>query len=431
MKSKVSIFWFRRDLRLEDNVGLHHALESGFPVLPIFIFDADILDKLEDKKDKRVDYIHQALEQINSELKEHQSTLISYHGKPFDIFKSLSEEYDIQCVFCNRDYEPQAIKRDKELYDYFQAQEIPFKAYKDQVIFDKNEIVKNDGLPYTVYTPFSKKWKENLTPDHYKLVKLKFEQLFPQKFHKIKTLKEIGFEKTEMNFEIPKLDPKIIDEYDKYRDFPAMQHTTQLGIALRFGTISIRKCVAFALKHNQTWLSELIWREFFMQILYHFPKVVHHSFKEKYDAIQWRNNEKEFQSWCEGKTGYPIVDAGMRQLNETGYMHNRVRMIVASFLCKHLLIDWRWGEAYFAVKLNDYDLSANNGNWQWAAGCGCDAAPYFRVFNPTTQTEKFDKELVYIRKWVAEFDSGNYPAPIVEHKFARERVLAEYSRALK
>jgi len=431
MKSKVSIFWFRRDLRLEDNVGLHHALESGFPVLPIFIFDADILDKLEDKKDKRVDYIQQALEEINSELKEHKSTLISYHGKPFDIFKSLSEEYDIQGVFCNRDYEPQAIKRDKELYDYFQAQEIPFKAYKDQVIFDKNEIVKNDGLPYTVYTPFSKKWKENLTPDHYKLVKSKFDQLFPQKFHKIKTLKEIGFEKTEINFEVPKLDPKIIDEYDQYRDFPAMQHTTQLGSALRFGTISIRKCVAFALKHNQTWLSELIWREFFMQILYHFPKVVHHSFKEKYDAIQWRNDEKEFQSWCEGKTGYPIVDAGMRQLNETGYMHNRVRMIVASFLCKHLLIDWRWGEAYFAVKLNDYDLSANNGNWQWAAGCGCDAAPYFRVFNPTTQTEKFDKELVYIRKWVPEFDSGNYTAPIVEHKFARERVLAEYSRALK
>lgn len=431
MKSKISIFWFRRDLRLEDNVGLHHALESGFPVIPIFIFDSVILDKLEDKKDKRVDYIQQALQHINSELKENDSTLLTYHGKPFDIFKSLSEEYEIQSVFCNRDYEPQAIKRDKELYDYFQAQDIPFKAYKDQVIFDKNEIVKNDGLPYTVYTPFSKKWKENLTPDHYKSVKLNLDQLFPQKFQKIKTLQEIGFEKTEMNFEVPKLDPKIIDEYDQYRDFPAMQHTTQLGIALRFGTISIRKCVTFALKHNQTWLSELIWREFFMQILYHFPKVVHHSFKEKYDAIQWRNDEKEFQLWCNGKTGYPIVDAGMRQLNETGYMHNRVRMIVASFLCKHLLIDWRWGEAYFAVKLNDYDLSANNGNWQWAAGCGCDAAPYFRVFNPTTQTEKFDKELVYIRKWVAEFDSGNYAEPIVEHKFARERVLAEYSRALK
>lgn len=431
MKSKVSIFWFRRDLRLEDNVGLYHALESDFPVVPIFIFDADILDKLEDKKDKRLDYIQQALEQINSELKMYHSTLLTYHGKAFDIFKSLSEEYDIQGVFCNRDYEPQAIKRDKELYDYFQAREIPFKAYKDQVIFDKNEIVKNDGLPYTVYTPFSKKWKENLTPDHYKSVKLKLDQLFPQQFQTIKTLQEIGFEKTEMNFEVPKLDPKIIDAYDKYRDFPAMQQTTQLGIALRFGTISIRKCVAFAVEHNQTWLSELIWREFFMQILYHFPKVVHRSFKEKYDAIQWRNDEKEFQLWCNGKTGYPIVDAGMRQLNETGYMHNRVRMIVASFLCKHLLIDWRWGEAYFAVKLNDYDLSANNGNWQWAAGCGCDAAPYFRVFNPTTQTEKFDKEMVYIRKWVAEFDSGKYPAPIIEHKFARERVLAEYSRALK
>ncbi|MBV6880520.1 deoxyribodipyrimidine photo-lyase [Epilithonimonas ginsengisoli] len=430
MKIKVSIFWFRRDLRIKDNAGLHYALESGFPVVPIFIFDTDILENLDDKRDKRVDYIHQALENINSELRKYKSRLRTFHGKPFEISMSLSEEFDIQGVFCNRDYEPQAIQRDKELYEYFQDKNVPFKAFKDQVIFDKNEIVKKDGLPYTVYTPFSKKWRESLTPQHYKIFDLNLKNLLPSEYSDIISLEKIGFIKSDIKFIVPKLDPEIIKEYGKYRDFPALQRTTQLGIALRFGTVSIRECVAFALKHNQVWLSELIWREFFMQILYHFPKVVHHSFKEKYDAIKWRNDEKEFKIWCEGKTGYPIVDAGMRQLNETGYMHNRVRMIVASFLCKHLLIDWRWGESYFAIKLNDYDLSANNGNWQWAAGCGCDAAPYFRVFNPTTQTEKFDKDLSYIRKWVKEFDTPNYPKPMVEHKFARERVLTEYSRAL-
>lgn len=430
MKNKVSIFWFRRDLRIKDNAGLHYALESGFPVVPIFIFDTDILENLDDKGDRRVDYIHQALENINSELRKYKSRLRTFHGKPFEILMSLSEEFDIQGVFCNRDYEPQAIQRDKELYEYFQDKNVPFKAFKDQVIFDKNEIVKKDGLPYTVYTPFSKKWRESLTPQHYKIFDLNLKNLLPSEYSDITSLEKIGFIKSDIKFIVPKLDPEIINEYDKYRDFPALQRTTQLGIALRFGTVSIRECVTFALKHNQVWLSELIWREFFMQILYHFPKVVHHSFKEKYDAIKWRNDEKEFKIWCEGKTGYPIVDAGMRQLNETGYMHNRVRMIVASFLCKHLLIDWRWGESYFAIKLNDYDHSANNGNWQWAAGCGCDAAPYFRVFNPTTQTEKFDKDLSYIRKWVKEFDTPNYPKPMVEHKFARERVLTEYSRAL-
>lgn len=430
MKIKVSIFWFRRDLRLQDNIGLHHALDSNFPVLPLFIFDSEILKNLDDKNDRRVDYIHQVLENINSDLQKNNARLNTYYGKPLDIFKTLSEEYDIQNIFCNRDYEPQAIKRDKEIYEYFQGKKVPFKAYKDQVIFDKEEIIKKDGLPYTVYTPYSKKWKEELKPSHYKSADINLKNLLTQKPVKILTLKKIGFNKTNFKFEEPKLDPKIIDDYDKYRDYPAMQRTTQLGIALRFGTISIRKCVSFALKHNQTWLSELIWREFFMQILYHFPKVVHHSFKEKYEAIKWRNEESEFALWCEGKTGYPIVDAGMRQLNQTGYMHNRVRMIVASFLCKHLLIDWRWGEAYLAIKLNDYDLSANNGNWQWAAGCGCDAAPYFRVFNPTTQTEKFDKDMTYIKKWVPEFGTDDYPEPIVEHKFARERVLAEYSRAL-
>ena len=431
MKTKLSIFWFRRDLRLEDNAGLCQALAYGFPVLPIFIFDKSILDALENKKDRRLDYIHQALSKINLALKEYHSKLTSFYGNPLEIFQQLSGEYDIQVVFCNRDYEPQAIERDTEVYNFFKTQNIPFKAFKDQVIFDKNEVVKNDRTPYTIYTPYAKKWKEILTQKDYLAHQADFTHFLKQDFTQIHSLENIGFNATDIHFEAPKLDTKIIDEYDKYRDFPALQHTTQLGIALRFGNISIRQCVAFALNHNQTWLNELIWREFFMQILYHFPKVVTQSFKAKYDNIKWRNNEQEFELWCSGKTGYPIVDAGMRQLNETGFMHNRVRMITASFLCKHLLIDWRWGEAYFAQKLNDYDLSANNGNWQWAAGSGCDAAPYFRVFNPSLQTEKFDKKLEYIKKWLPEFGTNDYPKPMVDHNFARNRALKIYGEAVK
>lgn len=431
MKSKVSIFWFRRDLRLEDNVGLYHALSSGFPVLSIFIFDENILGKLEDKKDRRVDYIYQVLSKINIQLKSLKTRLNTFHGNPIEIFNRISEKYAVQAVFCNRDYEPYAIQRDIEIYEFFERNQISFRAFKDQVIFDKSDVLKNDGTPYTVYTPYSKKWKELLKEEHYKSYNPDYTHFFREEFSEIHSLNDIGFEKTDFTFETPKLDAAIIDEYDKFRDYPAMQRTTLLGIALRFGTISIRKCVAFALNHNQTWLDELIWREFFMQILYHFPKVVDQSFKSKYDNIKWRNNEQEFDRWCEGRSGYPIVDAGMRQLNQTGFMHNRVRMIAASFLCKHLLIDWRWGEAYFAKKLNDYDLSANNGNWQWASGSGCDSAPYFRVFNPTLQTEKFDENLAYIKKWLPEFETENYPKPIVEHSFARERALKAYSDAFK
>jgi|SRR5690554_329901 len=429
-KAKIVVFWFRRDLRLEDNIGLYFALQSEFPVLPVFIFDTDILERLEEKKDRRVDYIHQALNVIDAELKKCGSNLYTYIGRPLKIFENLFEKYDIQQVFCNRDYEPEALQRDADIYNFCKTKNIPFKAYKDQVIFDKNDIVKKDGKPYTVYTPYSKQWRDKLKPEHYQSVKPDYSNLLQEASANIHSLKDLGFEKTDMVYEEPYLDAGIIDTYDKLRDYPAKQGTTKLGMALRFGTISIRKCVAFALEHNQTWLSELIWREFFKQILYHFPKVVHHSFKEKYDHIQWRNNEAEFLLWCEGKTGYPLVDAGMRQLNATGYMHNRVRMITAGFLCKHLLIEWRWGEAYFAQKLNDYDLSANNGNWQWAAGTGCDAAPYFRVFNPELQTEKFDKEQDYIQKWLPELNTPAYPLPIVEHKFARERALRAYRKGL-
>lgn len=431
MRPKIAVFWFRRDLRLEDNVGLYKALASGFPVLPIFIFDKNILEQLEDKYDRRVDYIHQALFKMNKELQNFQASLRTFYGVPLDVFKTLLEEYDVQAVYCNRDYEPQAIQRDTEIYTFLQTKNSVLKAYKDQVIFDKKDVLKADGLPYTVYTPYAKKWKTQLQADLYQEFTITFTNFYTTPPIEIHTLSEIGFEKTDVTMEEPTLDVSVIGEYDKFRNFPAMQRTTKLGIALRFGTISVRRCVAFALKNNETWLNELIWREFFMQILYHFPKVTSQSFKAKYDYIKWRNDEQEFSLWCQGKTGYPLVDAGMRQLNETGYMHNRVRMLVASFLCKHLLIDWRWGEAYFAQKLNDYDLSANNGNWQWAAGSGCDAAPYFRIFNPTTQLEKFDKDLAYVKKWLPEYGTENYPEPIVEHSFARERVLKVYGDAVK
>ena len=431
MKSKISVFWFRRDLRVEDNVGLYHALQSDHPVLPIFIFETDILDKLESKHDRRVDYIHQALSAIDEQLKAYNSALKTYHGNPLEVFKSLLEEYDIQSVFCNRDYEPQAIERDASIFYYLQERNIPLKAYKDQVIFDKKDILKNDDTPYVVYTPYARKWREKLTANDYQAYQPDLKNLLQQNGSNIHTLNDIGFEKTNILYTKPELDAQIINEYDKQRDYPALQGTTRLATALRFGTISIRKCVAFALQHNQTWLGELIWREFYMQILYHFPHVVNKPFKPKYEFIEWRIDEEGFKKWCEGKTGYPIVDAGMRELNQTGFMHNRVRMITASFLCKHLLIDWSWGEAYFAKKLDDYDLSANNGNWQWVAGSGCDAAPYFRVFSPMAQTDKFDKNLKYIKKWVPELNTSKYPEPMVEHKFARERVLAAYAKALR
>lgn len=424
--NKINIFWFRRDLRLEDNAGLYHALNSGLKVLPVFILDTDILNHLEDKADKRVDYIHQALDSINKELNLHNSGLKVCHGKPLDIFKNLMDEFEIDTVFCNRDYEPQAIKRDAEVAGFLEKSGIKFSDFKDQVIFEKQDILKSDQSPYTIFTPYSKKWKENLR--EIEIYPTDFSQFALLKGNKdILTLEDIGFKKTEIKFVKPTIDTKIVNSYHQYRDFPAMDHTTHLGIALRFGTVSVRRCVTFALEHNETWLNELIWREFFMQILFHFPYAVTHCFKKKYEDIPWRNNEEEFKAWCEGKTGYPIVDAGMRELNETGFMHNRVRMITASFLTKHLLIDWRWGEAYFATKLLDYDLSANNGNWQWAAGCGCDAAPYFRIFNPEEQTKKFDKELKYIKKWLP----GSYDIkPMVEHKFARERALETYKKAL-
>ena len=433
MTDKINIFWFRRDLRLDDNCGLYHALKSEEKVIPIFIFDKEILSKLP-KDDARVSFIYQEIENINQQLKEIGSAVDVYYGNPMDIYTSLSEEYTIDTVFTNHDYEPTAIKRDLEIKDLLASKNIDFKTYKDQVIFERNEIVKKDGTPYKVYTPYSKKWLEAF---HFKGIQFYPSEDYQQNFikkenHQHLTLEEIGFTKSSIKVKSYNVSSKVIDTYEETRNFPAKDSTSKLGTHLRFGTVSVRKMVEKASKSNNiTFLKELIWREFFMQVLWHFPHTTKDSFKPKYDRILWRNNEDEFYAWCKGKTGYPLVDAGMRELNQTGFMHNRVRMLVGSFLCKHLLIDWRWGEAYFAEKLHDYEQSSNIGNWQWVAGTGVDAAPYFRIFNPTTQIQKFDKSLDYIKKWVPDFQELTYPTPIVEHKFARERCLETYKKALK
>ncbi len=424
--SPVNIFWFRRDLRLQDNVGLSKALKGKHPVFPIFIFDTDILKELPND-DARVCFIHTTLQSMHKELVKLGSSLKIYLGKPMEVWASIIKDWDVQNVITNRDYEPYALKRDEEVEDFLSKNEVGFYTYKDQVIFEKDEITKADGLPYTVYTPFKNKWYANFEPymidvaavDTTKFVKCTLD--FP-------TLKEIGFTESEI-----KVRPFTIDNLENYaeeRNLPAVDSTSYLSPHLRFGTIGIRELMQRLGMKNQTFINELIWREFFMQILYHFPRVVNNNFRPKYDGIKWRNNKAEFKKWCDGQTGYPMVDAGMRQLNESGYMHNRVRMVTASFLVKHLLIDWKWGEAYFAQKLLDYDLSANNGNWQWAAGTGCDAAPYFRVFNPITQLDKFDKEHKYVKKWIPELDTPRYSLPMVDHKEARLRALATYKEGI-
>jgi len=435
MRSLVNIVWFRRDLRLKDNAALYHALRSGVPVLPVFIFDTAILDQLQDRADKRVAFIHSAITEMQAELVAMGSTMKVFHGKPLDVFTQLVQSYSIQTVFTNHDYEPYAQERDNAIADLLAHAGVGFETYKDQVIFEKEEVTKDDGKPYTVFTPYSKKWKAKLTPDYLKpyLTEQYFDAFYKQAPNEIPSLASMNFKEVEMVFPSKQLNEEIVRKYSQNRDFPALENgTSKMGVHLRFGTVSIRSLAIIAAGLNETYLNELIWRDFYQMILWHFPKVGKgHAFKAEYEKIKWRNNEAEFQKWCEGQTGYPIVDAGMRELNTTGFMHNRVRMIVASFLTKHLLIDWRWGEAYFANKLLDFDLSANNGGWQWAASSGCDAAPYFRVFNPYLQTEKFDKDLKYIKQWVPEFQEFNYPQPIVVHEVARKRVLETYAAALK
>jgi deoxyribodipyrimidine photo-lyase len=433
MKDTVNIFWFRRDLRLDDNVGFYNALKSEHPVLPIFIFDEEILKKLP-KDDARITFIYETLQKMRSKLEDkNNSSIAMFHGEPATIYKNLLKKYNIDTVFTNRDYEPYAKERDDKIEQLLNDNTIKFKTFKDQVIFEQNEVTKKDGLPYVVYTPYMKVWKEQFkthTLDFYYTSSF-LKNLIQDKELPNLTLSDIGFTKSNQKIKKHTVTPALIQNYEDTRNFPAQDSTSKLGPHLRFGTVSIRKMIEKAItEKNEIFWQELIWREFFMQILWHFPHTSKNSFKAKYDRIDWRNNEAEFLKWCNGQTGYPLVDAGMRQLNETGFMHNRIRMLVGSFLCKHLLIDWRWGEAYFAEKLHDYEMASNIGNWQWVAGSGVDAAPYFRIFNPTTQIKKFDNDLAYIKKWVPDFQEFTYPKEMVDHKEARERCLATYKEAL-
>lgn len=427
----MTIFWFRRDLRLEDNIGLFHALNSGEQVLPVFIFDPDILTQLPED-DARVTFIHALLSKIQEQLLKKGKSLAVFHGKPQAVFQTLIASHNISTVYTNHDYEPLARKRDMEIYSLLKEHHITFKTSKDQVIFEKNDVVKDDGTPYVVYTPYSKKWKEKFRG--IQLSRYPSEDYLDNisiHAYPFLSLEDIGFKKSAITVSPFDISEKLIDHYEATRNFPAISGTSMLGTYLRFGAVSIRNMVQKASESRyETFLNELIWREFFMQILWHFPHTVNRSFREKYDAVVWENNEVLFQKWCEGKTGYPFVDAGMRELNATGHMHNRVRMIVASFLCKHLLIDWKWGETYFAQHLLDYEQSSNVGNWQWAAGSGVDAAPYFRIFNPTEQIKKFDPDLKYIKKWIPELETSLYPKPIVDHKEAREKCLSVYKKAV-
>lgn len=428
MSNEVTLFWFRRDLRIADNTGLYHALKENSNVLPLFIFDTDILDKLTEKADRRVSFIYKALTNLQREFAKAGSSLLVRKGNPVEVFRQLAGEFQIDAIYCNHDYEPQAIERDKNVLNFLKSGGIAFKTFKDQVIFEKSEIVKADGTPYTVFTPYSKLWKQNLTAGN---SAIRESEKIPANLYKTSPLhfpsiEDIGFLETSAPDPVPEINEAVIRNYHLTRNLPYLQGTSNMSVHLRFGTVSVRRLVKIALELNEQWLNELIWREFFMMILYQFPQVANKSFREKYNFIAWRNNEEEFGRWCRGETGYPIVDAGMREMNATGLMHNRVRMIIASFLTKDLLIDWRWGEAYFAEKLLDYELSSNNGNWQWAAGTGCDAAPYFRIFNPYEQANKFDPELVYTKRWVKNISQPDYPKPIVDHKYARDRALKTY-----
>ncbi len=435
MAEKLNVFWFRRDLRLHDNRGFYKALCGKHAVMPIFIFDTEILDSLP-KDDARVTFIHDTLQELRNELQEHGSSIAIYHGTPQKVFSEIISEFNIQNVITNHDYEPYAKERDQNIKDFLAEKNIGFHTFKDQVIFEKDEVVKDDGDPYVVYTPYSKKWLDNFKKlDNFKVYdpSSKWKQLYQHSRLSNLTLGDIGFERSSIKVPDYNISEETLKNYKDTRNYPAKSPgTSHLSPHLRFGTIGIRSLVKKATEvKDQTFLKELIWREFFMQILWHYPETVNNAFRAKYDRIEWRNKESEFEKWKKGETGYPLVDAGMRELNETGFMHNRVRMIVGSFLCKHLLIDWRWGEAYFAEKLLDYEMSSNVGNWQWVAGSGVDAAPYFRIFNPTTQIEKFDKDRKYIKKWVPEVDSDSYPEKMVDHKKARERCLNTYKSAVQ
>ncbi len=425
---KISVFWFRRDLRLEDNTALARALESGYPVLAMFIFDTQIIDELA-VDDARISFIYKQLHKIHLQLVARESSLHLFKGDPLLVWKEVLGTYEIEEVYANKDYEPYALKRDRELGELLESRDVGLHMFKDQVIFEEDEIVKKDGKPYTVFTPYKRKWLEKFQREASLTEAREAGSGFLKSSFSFPRLEALGFSPS--SIEVNPYDLSNLQEYARMRDFPGPDATSHLSPHLRFGTVSIRQIIASLGPSNEVFLSELIWREFFMQILFHFPGVLNQNFKPRYNGIAWLNNMDDFELWCEGKTGYPLVDAGMRQLNATGYMHNRVRMVTAGFLCKHLLIDWRMGEAYFAGKLLDYELSSNNGNWQWAAGTGCDAAPYFRIFNPVEQLKKFDPDLEYVKRWIPEYGTPEYPGPMIDHKFARKRALDTYRKGIE
>ena len=432
MNTEISICWIRRDLRITDNAALYRALKGEYPVLLLFIFDKNILDEL-DPEDARVTFIYHELQKMETILQQHGSSFLIKYGKPEEVWTAVLSEYKVKEVYTNHDYEPYAIERDDALAEYLSTESIPFHTYKDQVIFEKNEITKADGKPYTVFTPYFRQWEKKLNEFYLKPypVNKYLDHLFQTNPLPFPDLSVLGFEESDQQFPSADFEKKLA-AYEERRDYPADDATTRIGLHLRFGTVSIREAAAKAKDAKASkWLSELAWRDFYMMILFNFPHTSTQSFKPAYDKIRWINNEAQFEAWKNGKTGYPIVDAGMNQLNQIGYMHNRVRMIVGSFLTKHLLIDWRWGEAYFAEKLLDYEMASNVGGWQWACGCGNDAAPYFRVFNPELQAKRFDPKNQYIYRWAPEYKQEKHTQPIVEHAFARERILKVFKEALK
>lgn len=424
-------FWFRRDLRLQDNHGLYQALQSGKAVIPVFIFDKNILQDLK-STDSRVPFIHKTIANLKTQLQSYNSDLFVLHSSPAEAWNILFNTHGIADIYCNEDYEPYGIDRDQKIASMCKEMGVQFHGYLDHLLLHPNAVLKDDGNPYTVFTPYHKKRQHIVKPID--LEPFPSEKILSQCANilptECPTMEELGFNKSHIEVPTANISENLLAFYEQKRDFPSLNATSHIGPHIRFGTLSIRECYRLAQLYSPKWSAELDWREFYMQILFHFPKVVTQSFKSDYDKIEWRNNETDFESWKAGQTGYPIVDAGMRELMATGYMHNRVRMIVASFLCKHLLIDWRWGEAWFAEHLLDFELSSNNGGWQWAAGCGVDAAPYFRIFNPTLQTQKFDSNLEYIKKWVPEFATFSYPRPIVNHEMARKRCLDVYKKAI-
>ncbi len=474
------LMWFRRDLRVDDNAALYHALRSCRQVVCVFVFDRAILDPLP-RVDRRVEFIRESLVELDAALHALGGGLIVRHAVAEQEIASLARSLDVQAVFANRDDEPGSLDRDAQVLGALANAGVAFHTYKDHTIFERDELLTKTGQPYSVFTPYKRAWLAK-AEDHFYLKPYPVggyadALVAPPHRHAVPTLAELGFEKSNLaTLEIPTgisggdalFDDFLqrIDRYEDARNFPAVRGPSYLGVHLRFGTVSIRRLAGTALRRSAhgnagaaTWLSELVWRDFYAQILAHHPQIAEGdepaSFKPEYDKIQWHHGKHAdglFEAWCEGRTGFPLVDAAMAQINQTGYMHNRLRMVVASFLCKDLGLDWRRGERYFAVHLNDFELASNNGGWQWASSSGCDAQPYFRIFNPVTQSERFDPEGKFIRRYLpqlAKLSGGalhapwtatpmellaagvtlgeTYPRPVVDHAEARERTLQRYA----